>query len=164
MSHHDSNRAHHDPNKEQHHGKVDSHVICQYCQAVYQKKHWAPMKDMDPTFIDQMKKGCCPACHLEKNHLSDGVLHLSGTFLKNHQDEIMHLVMNTAEKEEERDVLNRVERFEHTQPDTITIYTTKNSLAVELGKKIDSAYKGGTLEIKFSEGERVAEVSWHLDK
>ena len=46
----------------------------------------------------------------------------------------------------------------------ITVYTTKNQLAVELGKKIAAAHKGGKLEIQWSKTDKPVEVRWHFNK
>lgn len=161
---HQDGQVYHDPNRDGEKGQKGDHIICKYCHAVYQNKKWEKLNDMDPKFVDELKQGCCPACHLEKGHLSDGVLHLSGTFLEEHKEEIKNLIHNIAEKEEDRDFMNRVERIDESEAGKIVVYTTKNSLAVEIGKKIDSAHKGGTLDIKFSKEDKPVDVRWHLDK
>jgi len=94
---------------------------------------------------------------------SDGELRLSGTFLKNHNKEIMGIILNTEAKENRRDVENRIERIAY-EGAGITVYTGKNQLAVEMGKKISSAYKGGELTIKWSKDDKPAEVRWHKDE
>lgn len=157
-------QAHHDPNKGRDKSQKGDHIICKYCNAVYQDKKWERLADMDAKFVDELKRGCCPACHLEKGHLSDGVLQLSGTFFEEHKDEIKHLILNLAQKEEERDFMNRLERMDESESGKITIYTTKNSLAVEMGKKVNDSYKGGKLDINFSKDDKPVDVRWHLDK
>lgn len=160
---HNEQLGHRDPNRSKETDQKGDHIICQYCNAVYQNKRWERLENMDPKFVDELSKGCCPACHLEKGHLSDGVLHLSGTVLAEHKDEIKNLIQNIAAKEEERDFMNRLERIED-DAEKMIIYTTKNSLAVELGKKVDNAYKGGKLDINFSKDDKPVDVRWHLDK
>jgi NMD protein affecting ribosome stability and mRNA decay len=156
--------GHRDPNKKSDHFAKGDHIICKYCHSIYQGKKWEPLKDMNATFVDEITKGVCPSCHLEKGHLSDGVLTLSGTFLEQHKDEVKHLIHNLGEKEEERDIMNRIERIDESEPQQMVIYTTKNSLAVEIGKKVNDSYKGGKLDIKFSKKDKPVEVHWHLDK
>ena len=153
---------HHDPAKKRTSGGISGELICKYCNAVYQNKRWIPFEKLDPTFIDQLKKGVCPACHLQQNHLSDGVVHLTGKMVGLHKEEIKNLLHNIAQKEEARDVENRLERMEETD-ETITLYTSKKQLATEMGKHVDDAYKGGTLEIKWSKEDKPVEVRWHHD-
>ena len=159
----DSNIGRHDPNREKPARPTGNGIICQYCNAVYQEKHWQPLAELDPKIIDDLVKGCCTACHLEKGHNSDGIVHLSGTFLEKHKDDIRGIIDNTGETEEERDFMNRIERIDESDEGEISIYTTKNQLAVEIGKKIDNAYKGGELQINFSKDEKPVEVHWHKD-
>lgn len=155
--------AYHDPNKNKENKKTGSSLICQYCNAVYQEKHWQPFEKMDPKLSDQLAKSCCPACHMKHEHISDGVLHLTGSFMEEHKDEISNLIENTAQTEEGRDFMNRVERIDHSEQGKMVIYTTKNQLAVEIGKKVDSAFKGGELKINFSKDDKPVDVRWHKD-
>lgn len=141
------------------HGKL----ICKQCRAIYDGKHWEPFEKLNPRMVDELKMSICPACHEKINHLSDGVLHLSGSGFIHHKDEIRHLIMNTGKREEQRDILNRIERIDESKQEEMAVYTTKNQLAVELGKKITSAYKGGKLEIQWSKNDKPVEVKWHYD-
>ena len=112
--------------------------------------------------MDELRVGICPACHEQIGHLSDGVLHLSGTGMVKNKTEIKNLIQNTAKREEERDILNRVERIEDNRNEMV-IYTTKNQLAVEIGKKVAAAHKGGKLDIKWSKNDKPVEVYWNFD-
>lgn len=154
--------TYHDPVK-QHNGKtLSGELICQYCHAIYQNKRWQPLENLDPKFIDKLEKTVCPACHLERGHLSDGVVHLRGSFLGEHLEEIKNLIENTGETETERNILNRIERIEQNE-DGLTVYTSKNQLAVLIGKKVADAFKGGKLDIQWSKEDKPVEVTWHKD-
>ncbi|MFC1749817.1 BCAM0308 family protein [Pseudomonadota bacterium] len=152
--------AFHDPNwkKEAKKGKI---LICKHCNAVYDNKGWKHLEDLDPSHVDDLKKSVCPACHASKNHTSDGVVHLSGDFFIAHKEEILNTINNLADQAEERDVLNRIERIEHTDEGEMIIYTTKNKLAMEIGKHVADAFKGGDLDIQFSKDDMPVEVRWH---
>jgi len=143
---------------------IKAEFICRYCNAVYEEKHWKPFMKLNPAHIDKLTKTVCPACHEQRAHVSDGVLHITGSFLQNHSKEIMGIILNTEAREGQRNILNRIERIE-TRPDSITVYTSKNQLAAEIGKKIDNAYKQGKLTIKWSRSgnDKIAEVFWHKD-
>jgi hypothetical protein len=135
-------------------------LMCRHCRAIYDGKGWQPFEKLDPHMIDELKMSICPACHEQVDHISDGVLHINGPLLTKHKEEIINLLHNTAKLEESRDILNRIERIDQDAPDKLTVYTTKNQLAVELGKKVASAYKGGKLEIKWSKEDKPVEVNY----
>jgi len=137
-------------------------LICKFCSSIYEEKHWKSIEKLNPKFIDQMKKTVCPACHAGKGLISDGTLHVTGSFMNQHRQEILNIILNTETREINRDILNRIERID-TRPNEITVYTGKNMLAVEIGKKISDAYKGGKLEIKWSKKDKPVEVKWHKD-
>lgn len=137
-------------------------LICRYCNAIYEDKHWVSLEKLKLKFIDKLKPGVCPACHEEHSHISDGVLKLRGSFISQHRAEIENTILNLGKTAEQKDILNRIERIE-TQPDALTIYTTKNQLAVKIGKKIDSSHKGGKLIIKWSKNDKPVEVTWNKE-
>ncbi len=142
--------------------KKQGELICRYCNAVYDEKHWRHFDDLNPAHIDKLTKSVCPSCHEIRGHISDGVLHIEGTFVKANQEQIQGIIANCEAKETERDVLNRVERIESNKNE-ITVYTAKNTLAVEIGKKLDSAHKGGKLDIRWSKDDKPVDVRWHKD-
>lgn len=146
-------------------GKKNIHgeLICKYCNAVYEKNHWDHFENLKPEFIDKLKQTVCPACHEERNHVSDGVLILTGTFIKPNAAELQHQIINMAKNAEVKDILNRVERIELNSKNQLIIYTTKNQLAHKIGKALASAHKGGNLVLKWGKGEKALEVIWHKD-
>lgn len=129
---------------------------------VYQDKHWKPVDELDPKKVDQMKTGSSPITEMRDSKICDGVLHLTGSFLTKHKEEIMHAIHNSEELAKERNAMNIIENIEDND-EGITVYTIKNKLAVTLGKKIDSAFKGGELKIQWSDDDKPAEVRWHKD-
>jgi len=141
---------------------LKAELICRICNAVYEEQHWKPFRKLEPKYIDKLKKTICPACHAQRGMVSDGVLKVTGSFLLNHGKEIMGIILNTEAKENRRDILNRIERIE-SGAGRITVYTGKNQLAVEIGKKIASAYKGGELKIKWSKDDKPVEVTWNKE-
>jgi hypothetical protein len=148
-----------DPGKK----NTGAELLCKYCKAVYEDKHWKRFDKLNPKYIDKLHKTVCPTCHEKRSLVSDGVLRITGTILKNHSKEIMGLILNLEAKESRRDVLNRIERIE-ARAGNLTVYTAKNQLAAELGKKVSNAYKGGELTIKWSKGDKPADVRWHKDE
>jgi hypothetical protein len=141
---------------------IHADMICNYCHAIYSEKHWRPFADLKPEHLNKLKKGVCPTCHQKKSHVSDGVLHVSGSFLANHSKEIMSIILNAEERETKRNILNRIERINQSAKE-LTVYTAKNQMAAEIGKKLDSAYKGGKLTIKWSKEDKKADITWKKD-
>ena len=139
-------------------------LLCRHCHAVYENKGWQPFNQLNPQHVDELKMSICQACHEEKNHVSDGILHLSGSGIEPHKEEIKHIVINAGKSAEEDDILDRVERVDDGVKNQITVYTTKNQLAVKIGKKVASAYKGGELNIKWSKNDKPVEVYWSYNK
>jgi len=139
---------------------LKSGLQCKYCKAIYQEKRWRPYADLDPKYVGELHESVCPTCHKKNSHYSDGQITISGKFVKEHKTEIMNLIENIARREEKRDVLNRIERIDEEDENKTVIYTSKNDLARLLGKKLDSAYKGGKLDYNWSKEDKFAEVKW----
>jgi len=142
---------------------VRTKLLCRECKAVYDGKSWHSFSQLNPRDIDELKMSICPACHEKTGHLSDGVIHLRGSGLQKHLQEIKNLIVHMGMTAEGKDILDRVERIDE-EKDGITVYTTKNQLAVRIGKKISDSYKGGKLQIKWSKDDKPVEVLWRYDK
>jgi len=144
--------------------KGKSHkLLCRYCHAVYDGKGWIAFEKMNPAIIDELKASVCPACHEINDHVSDGVLHITGAGVKPHMQDIKNLIMHMGKTAEARNVLDRVERIDDDR-NGMTVYTTLNQLAVRIGKSVSNAYKGGKLVIKWSREDKPVEVTWTYDK
>ena len=139
-------------------------LICRYCRAIYENNRWQAFEKLNPQHVDELKMSICPACHEEMEHVSDGVVHLSGSAVALHKNEIRNLIANVGKTAEKDDILARIERIDDKAKDQIIVYTTKNQLAVKIAKKVASAYKGGELDIKWSKGDKPVEVYWRCDK
>lgn len=143
-------------------GNERTKLLCHECRAVYDGNIWHPFEQLNPKTIDQLKISICPACHEQIDHVSDGVLHIKGIGIEQHRQEILNIIHNSGKQAEEKDVLDRIERV--SEDNEITVYTTKNQLAVRIGKKLASAYKGGRLDIKWSKTDKPVDVVWVYDK
>lgn len=129
---------------------------------IYDDKHWKTLDKMNPDHVDKYLEGKAPTTEMGKSGICDGVLHLSGSFLEKHRDEIISTIKHSEELALERDPTNNIENIE-TSPDEITIYTAKNQLAVTLGKRLDSSFKGGKLDIKWSDDDKPVDVRWYRE-
>lgn len=166
-----SGRAHHDPNKSNDkrmpfgRGESQQHqpIVDAENKLVYENKHWESLEKLDPNQVDNIKMGESPVTKMEKEGVCDGVLRLSGSMVEKHKEEIMNAIKHSEQMAIEKDPTNKIVNIEENGADQVTIYTAKNQLAVTMGKKIDSAFKGGSLEIKWSEDDKPSDVKWHKD-
>lgn len=137
-------------------------VVDREGKLVYEDKRWKPLDEMEETNGDKVKSGQSPVTEMVDSGICDGVLHLTGSFLEKHKEEILHTIRNAEKSAVERDAMNKIENIEESETD-ITVYTVKNRLAVTIGRKLDSAFKGGKLDITWSEDDKPAEVKWHKE-
>lgn len=120
-------------------------------------KHLRDEKNIDRK---QLKFKTCPACQMKKDKSFEGevIINLSGKGAAA-KNEILHLIKNTDDQARFRDTLDRV-LWTQDSGNEIHIFTSENQLAVMIGKKLDSAFKGGKLGIKYSHQEDPIRVHW----
>lgn len=159
--HHDEGR--HDPNKGHKDKSPKDNIVDIDAEMIYQEKHWKPLSELRPDLVDSFKEGTSPLTQMLKDHTCEGVLHIKGSFFEAHMQEIMGSIRHSDDMARERDPMNRVVNIVRLDDMDIGIFTSKNQLAVTLGKKLDSAYKGGDLNITWSKGDREVEVVWTKD-
>lgn len=167
-----SQTRHQDPNKDDKNkrfpfdqGKknMKDNIVDGENNLVYEDKRWKDIDQLSPKYVDKMKKGKSPLTRMEESGICDGVIHLTGAFVKDHKDEIINTIENSEKMAEKRNAMNKIQNIEYPSTDSIIVYTVKNQLAVTLGKKIDQSFKGGKLEIVWSKDDQPVEVKWHKD-
>jgi len=142
-------------------------VICPDCNAAYYDKSWhhgleGAVKDQLPEeFADHDATfETCPTCQMKKDGVYEGeVIIKLGRPAEEYKGEILKAIRNSNEQAQDRDVMDEVLKIDDRGSE-IHVYTSENQLAVKIGKKLDSAFKGGRLEIKYSKGEDTARVIW----
>jgi len=171
QNHQNQDKGHQDPNK----GKekrfafdegskhMKENLVDPKADLIYQEKHWEPLDKLRPDLVDNFQEGASPLSKMLEGDVCEGVLHIKGNFFMQHQEEILNAIRHSDDMARERDALNRVMKIIRMNEDDIAIFTTKNQLAVTIGKKLDSAFKGGKLDIHWSKGDRDVEVTWHKD-
>ena len=136
-------------------------ALCTQCRALYQGKRW---------FFDETMAGrlsgtkrvlevTCPTCRKIKDRYAEGILTLSGEFLKERQDEILTLVKNEAARVGKHSVDDRIISLTAEARDKVVVETTTEKLAQHLGRAVYKAYKGD-LDIRWSEMDRFVRVYW----
>lgn len=161
--------GHHDPNKSKEkrfpydEGKknMKENLVDIDANLIYQEKHWQPLSELRPDLVDSFTEGTSPLTKMLEGDVCEGVLHIKGNFFNSHNEEIINSIRHSDKMAQERDPMNRVMKIVRVNDDDIAVFTTKNQLAVTIGKKLDSAYKGGELNINWSKGDKEVHVEWH---
>jgi hypothetical protein len=133
--------------------KLPEPTACGECGAVFRKGRWewsSPPPDAHTTL--------CPACHRVRDKCPAGYLTLSGAFLRDHRDDILHLARNVETREKTAHPLRRVMEIEDADTRTV-ITTTDMGLARDIGEAIHSAYKG-ELDYQYTDEANILEVKW----
>ncbi|NQU83803.1 MAG: hypothetical protein HQ536_03770 [Parcubacteria group bacterium] len=136
-------------------------ILCSECDAVYYDKHWHTNKKYAAVLRGQkgVKAEPCPECKNVKSSSFEGEVALKNLPLSEKKTEILNLVRNVGKRATKRDPEDRIIKIED-KGNTVRILTTENQLAVSIGKQLDSAFKGGSLKIKWSEKNALARVIW----
>jgi NMD protein affecting ribosome stability and mRNA decay len=136
--------------------KLPEPSSCPQCGAVFHQGfwQWGSAANDEHSII-------CPACHRINDNVPAGFITLEGKFLKDHHEDIIHLIRNHEQHQRAEHPLKRImdiERIENNE-DGLLITTTDIHLAKDIGEALRHAYQG-ELEIKYTAGERFLRVHW----
>ncbi len=134
-------------------GKCREPAVCPDCGAVYHKGRWQWITRPSPAADTR-----CPACQRIHDRYPGGYLALSGPFLAQHRDEIVHLARNVEEHERSEHPLRRIMAME-PRDDGILITTTAMELARAIGDAVHHAYQGA-LDYRYTDEANILRVSW----
>jgi len=133
--------------------KLPEPACCPECGAVFHKGRWtwgaAPAGAHEQT---------CPACHRIREKFPAGHVTLKGDFLREHRDQILHLVRNHEAKEKAEHPLERIMAIEDTA-DGVLVTTTDTHLARDIAEALYHAYKG-ELEFHYNKEENLLRATW----
>jgi hypothetical protein len=90
-----------------------------------------------------------------------GLIHLRGTYLEAHREEILNIAHNQATAAAAQRPLQRIMSVTSTD-DGLEIATTDGHLAQRIGKAIESACKG-TLTIKHADEDALVRLYWERE-
>jgi NMD protein affecting ribosome stability and mRNA decay len=135
--------------------------LCTTCQAIYQNKRWFFDEKLAKKLAgtSKVKEVMCPTCRKIKDHYPEGILTLSGEFLKERKDEIVTLLKNEVERVAGRNVADRIISMTEEAKDRLVVETTTEKLAQHLGRAVYRAYKG-ELDFRWSEMNKFVRVYW----
>lgn len=141
----------HDAYKAKH--KLPEPTLCPQCGAVFHEGRWQwaakPVKAHEEL---------CPACHRIHDEFPAGYVTISGSFFKEHRDEMLQQIKNDESKAKAEHPLERIIKIEE-QDGGIQVTTTGIHLARAIGEALHHAYKG-ELEFHYNEQENLLRVVW----
>ena len=133
-------------------------VLCKKCEAVYFNKSWHHgleeyknlREDNRVVFV------MCPACQMIADHLFEGEVIIENV-PETLKDEVVRNIKNTGAIAEERDPMDRIIRIKNLES-RIEVTTTENQLARAIAREVAQAYKGATVETRWSKEESVTRL------
>ena len=130
-------------------------AVCEDCGVVFHNGRWQWMSEPPA----QAHRQRCPACQRIHDKVPAGILTLSGRFLDEHRDEIMHLVHNKVEEQKAQHPMKRLMKIADQKDGGVEITFTDMHLPRGVGEAIEHAYEGD-LEIQYTEGAGIVRVYW----
>jgi NMD protein affecting ribosome stability and mRNA decay len=140
--------------------------LCAGCGAVYINRHWsrsaasrvrAARRAGDPIAVR-----VCPACRQRTTGVPHGFLHVSGEFVAQHREDILHLLHNEVSRAMDDNPLGQVLDWGEDGTGGLLLTTTTEHLAIRLGRGLEKAFDGKVL-YGFSHENKLAHVWWHRD-
>jgi NMD protein affecting ribosome stability and mRNA decay len=144
---------------------------CSRCGAVYLDNHWHTIPDFAKIYArslpkKEITKELCAECNWIKGGKDktgwEGELILEN-LVPEEKNEILNLVRNVGKRAFLRDPEDQIIKIED-MGSKVRITTTENQLAASIGKQVSWAFKGGKLEIKWSDEDAPARVKWTRKK
>ena len=135
-------------------------VVCDKCHLIYQHKRWyLDEAEANRLLADsRTQKGKCPVCRRMEDSIPAGIVTLSGSYLRQHEEEILDLIKNTEVKTRTKNPLGRIMEIGQ-EGDLLTVSTTDDKLAQKLGREVYKAHKGD-LNFKWSHDQEMVRVGW----
>lgn len=133
--------------------KYSEPTLCTRCNALYLNGRWT-WESTDQS----VARAICPACKRITDNYPAGTIEISGTFFRNHHEELMNLVMNIEKQEKNLHALERIIKASH-QSDKTVVTTTGIHLARRIGEALARSYKGD-LCFQYLDADKGIRVSW----
>ncbi len=133
--------------------KLPEPTICPKCQAVFENGQWRWVRHPS-----EAHKLVCPACRRIKDKFPEGVLTLSGDFLRRHKSEILNLCRNEEANAKREHPLHRIMEIVE-ENGCIKITFTDNHLPRRIGEALFHAYEGD-LDFHYAKEDKFIRVTW----
>jgi NMD protein affecting ribosome stability and mRNA decay len=134
--------------------KLPEPTRCPDCGATFHNGRWT--WERAPAGAHEQ---LCPACHRIHDKFPAGYVTLKGAFLRQHRDDILHLIKNCEEKEKAEHPLERIMAIEDAE-DGVLVTTTDTHLAREIAERLHHAYKGN-LDFHYNKEENLLRATWN---
>ncbi|UFS69058.1 hypothetical protein LPW11_14280 [Geomonas sp. RF6] len=126
---------------------------CRECGMTYKSKRWT-LEKVETSGV----KILCPACKRMHDHTPAGVVHLSGSYLQDHKEEIMNTLRHTEATSRTKNPLGRIMDITE-DAEGITVTTTEEKLAQKLGREVYKS-QSGELHYKWNRDNNLVRVEW----
>ena len=136
--------------------KPQEPTLCPDCNAIFHEGRWQ-WSMVIPAGAHSSR---CPACQRIRDHCPAGILTLTGDFLAQHHDEIVHILHNLEERQKAEHPLKRLIRIDEAGTGSMTVSLTDPHLARAMGQALYDAWRGD-LDYHYHQGEYLLRVSWH---
>jgi hypothetical protein len=137
--------------------RVEGAAMCPQCDAVYEAGNWH-WNRAENTGVHNAQSVTCPACRRIAENAPAGTVTLSGSFLRKHYDEIIHLIKNTEKMEATEHALERIIHLTDSEDDLV-VTTTGIHLANRLGHALEAAFKGKA-QYRYGDTQYGLSVTW----
>jgi len=139
-------------------GKYKADTKCPKCELIFQNGVWkrgALVSKHEPHWK------LCPACIQIRDRQFGGTIKCTGSFIRNHRQEILNRINNVARHTSEAHPLERIISTSENK-NLIVISATTEHLIARIGKALERDF-GGTLELRYAPEDKYATVRWHRD-
>jgi NMD protein affecting ribosome stability and mRNA decay len=128
-------------------------VLCPECKAVFRDGAWEWRRPPRGALIRS-----CPACRRMLDGRPAGELRLNGPFFAEHEDEILDLVRNHAERARRSFPTHRLMDIDD-EDESVVVRFTEAEMTREIGEAIENAFHGETWIDESTEDVEVR-VTW----
>lgn len=138
-------------------GKV---VVCPGCHAISTGKRWR----LDEAAYAKLRRAAttrrifCPACEKIRDGYPSGQVTLRGSFLAEHREEILRIIVNEEKRARGFNPLHRIMSLSE-EDGRLEITTTDEKLAQRIGRELRKAC-GGTVAYGWSHNNKFLRVQW----
>jgi NMD protein affecting ribosome stability and mRNA decay len=119
-------------------GKLKEPTVCRQCGAVYHKGRWA-WKPKPPQ--SHAHAATCPACARTEDRYPAGLLSVTGSYVRDHRQELLNLARSEERKANAEHPLSRIMTIEEAK-DGFVVHTADAHLARRIGEAMHHAYDG----------------------
>lgn len=91
-----------------------------------------------------------------------GIIRIAGSFLIDHETEIINLVKHQGALAEQKNPAHKVTKIEKEKDGSIVVETSVHNLAERIGRALRNSFKG-SMKLKFRPGEKFVEIDWKRD-